>query len=141
MMCDPFVAIDASQSGLQARYHALLRGRGHLMNVHGTCIVAIAALARVRGLHRGPDVFSKLPPVLFEFFRCADSPQDLVPQLVAGLDLSPNLEPPVTRDMAIGTSRLHAELIPVVNGLLVFLINCIAHFVAGRAEFERIGFL
>lgn len=141
MMCDPFMAIDASQSGLQARQHALLRGWGHLMNVHRTCIMAMAALARIRDLHRGPDVFCKLLPVLFEFLRRADRTQKLVPQLVASLDLASNLEPPVTRNMAIGTSRLDAELIVVVNGLLVLLINCITHFVAGRAEFERIGFL
>jgi hypothetical protein len=39
------VAIDASQARLQSRYHALLRGLSHLMNVHGTFIVAAEALA------------------------------------------------------------------------------------------------
>ena len=44
-MRDALVAIDAGQPRLQSRYHALLRSLSHLMNVHGTFIVAAAALA------------------------------------------------------------------------------------------------
>jgi hypothetical protein len=79
MMCDPFVAINAGQPGLQARHHALLHGWSHLMNVNGAHIMAIAALARIGGLHGGPDIFSKLQPMLFEFLRCIDGAQNLVP--------------------------------------------------------------
>jgi len=134
MMGDAFMAIDTGQSRLQPWHHALLRGRGHLMNVHGARIMAIAALARIGRLHGSPDIFGQFQPVLFEFLRRADGAEHFVPQLVAGLDLAPNLEPPVTRDVAVGTGRPHAELILEVNGLLVFLINGIAHLVAGGAK-------
>lgn len=140
MMCDAFVTVDAGQSGLQSCHHTLLRGWGHLMNIEGALIMAIAALARIRRLHGGPDILSELQPMPFEFFRRVDSAQKLVPELVTGLDFSPNFREPGMGDVTVGAARSHAELILVVNGLLVFLINSIAHLMTGNTELQRIGF-
>ncbi len=40
------------------------------------------------------------------------------------------------RDVAVGAARAHTELILIVNGLLVFLIDGIAHLMARDAESE-----
>ena len=45
MMGDALMAVDAGQSRLQSWDHALLCSLRHLMNIHGTYIVATAALA------------------------------------------------------------------------------------------------
>ena len=111
MMCDAFVTVDAGQSGLQSCHHTLLRGWGHLMNIEGALIMAIAALARIRRLHGGPDILSELQPMPFEFFRRVDSSQKLVPELVTGLDFSPQFREPCTGDVTVGAARSHAELI------------------------------
>ena len=104
------------------------------MDVHGIFCVAIAALARVARLHRVPDVLGELEAVLLELFRRADGAQNLVQQLITGLDLPPDLVEPFMRDMAVRADRTHSELILVVNALLIFLIHGVAHFMARGAE-------
>jgi len=141
MVRDALVAIDAGQPGLKAGHHAGLRSLRHLVHVHRIFIVTIAALTRVARFHAGPDVLGQRQPMLFELLRRADRAENLVPELVARLDFPLNQQRPRVRNMAVGARGAHAELILVVNSLLILLIDGIAHFVTGDAELQLIRFL
>ena len=64
-------------------------------------------------------------------------PENFVQDLVAGLDLSPDLVKPFVRNMTVRTRRPDARPILEVNGLLKLLVRIVPHFVAGDAK--RLG--
>src|SRR5262245_33667835 len=101
--------------------------------------MAVAALLRIIRPHRRPDTFGEGEAMLFEFFRGIHRAQNLVQQLVRGLDLSPRLMEPVVGNVTVGASGADARSVPEVNGLLQFFVNVIPHFVAGNAELLGIG--
>src|SRR5580704_536802 len=141
MVRDALVAIDAGQSGLYSRHHALLRRFGHPLNVHSAYGVTIAAFGRFGLLHGRPHTLGKLLAMLLEFFWRIDGSQDLVKDLVAGLNLAPHLGEPFMRHVTVGAGRAHAERILVVNALSIFPVYCIAHLVTGDAEWHGISLL
>ena len=72
----------------------------------------------------------KLKPVLFELLRCVDGAENVAKQLVRSLDFSSYLIDPLLGNMAIRAYGANARSILVVDGLLQFLINIIAHLMA-----------
>ena len=118
MMSNALVAIDTGQTGLKPFRHHLLGGLRLFVRIHGRRRVAIAAFMRIILFHGRPDMLGELKPMLFEFFRSPDSPEELVKDLVAGLDLAPDLIKPLVRNVTIGTTRPNARPVLVVDGLL-----------------------
>jgi hypothetical protein len=137
MMSDALVTIDAGQPGLESLRHHFLGGFCLFVRIHGPRRVAIAAFVRIVLFHGRPDVLGEFKPMLLEFLRGTDGPEDLVQDLVAGLDLAPDLVKPFVRNVAVRTSRPHARPVLEVDGFLKFLVRVVPHLMARGAE--RLG--
>src|SRR5262245_27466671 len=136
---DSLVAVDA---GLAFLHGGLVDRGGPLLlhrEIHRREGVAVAALVGIVRLHLLPDVLCQRFALLGEFFRRVDRAHELVVELVARLDLADHLRQPFPWNVAIGADRAHARAVPVVNRLRVFLVDRVAHLVAGDAELQSIG--
>ena len=138
-MRDALVAVDAGLAFLLRLGVIRPRTRSLLFAVHRREAVAVAALARVARLHLAPLVGRELHPLRLELLFRVDVAHQLAVELARGLDLAHDLVSPVLGDVAIGAHRTHARPIRVMHRLFVFLEDGIAHLVARRAEFERVG--
>jgi len=136
---DALVAVDAGV--LVAQGHLVLLPRPLLLHlgVHAVEAVAVAALARVRPLHALPLVFRQMQALRLELLRRVDGAHHLAVEFVGGLDLPRDLVHPVLRHVAVGADGAHAGAVRIVDGLLVLLIDRVAHLVAGDAELQRVG--
>src|SRR5574343_736577 len=110
-----------------------------LFDVHAFEAVAVAALAGLGLLHPRPFVLGEFQSLGLEFFLGIDGADDLAPYLLARLDLAGHLVHPVLGHVAVRADRANAGAVGVVDGFLVFLVNGVAHLVAGDAEFKGIG--
>ena len=79
----------------------------------------------------------ELKSVRLEFLRSIDRTENLVKELIGGLNLSPHLVKPFVRNVTVGASRAHTRAALEMNRLLQLFVNVVAHFVAGNAE--RLG--
>ena len=134
MMSDALMTIDTGQTGLEPFRHDFLGSLCLLVRIHGPRRMAVAAFVRIIFFHCRPDMLGELKSMLFEFFRRADGPQYLVQDLVAGLDLSPDLIKPFVRNVTVRTGRSNARPVLEVDGFLKLLVRIIPHLMAGNAE-------
>ena len=136
---DTLVAVDTGLLFLDADLVHFRATQFLLFGIHAIKAVAIAAFARIVGLHARPLILRQLQPVRLELLRGVDDAGDLAPDFLARLDLADHLVRPVLGHMAIGTDGAHAGAVAVVDGLLVFLIHVVAHLVTADAELQGIG--
>src|SRR5690606_15566947 len=91
---DALVAIDAGHV-VFAGHFVLLAGALFLAGgVHALQAVAVAAFARVVGLHARPFVARQLQALGLELLRRVDGAHQLAPQFARGLDLAHHLVGP-----------------------------------------------
>ena len=132
------MALDAGLASFVGQPMHALRRATLFGCVHRRLRMTVAALARVRGLHRRPYVIGHRQPLRFEFFRRVDRSHDLVEQLVGGLNLSDQFVVPLLGNVTIRTRGANTRPVGEMDGLLQLLVHGAAHFVAGDAERLRI---
>lgn len=136
---DALVAVDAGLAVALRQLVLLPRALFLHLAVHALEAVAVAALARARALHALPLVLGQLQALGLELLRRVDGAHELAVEFVGGLDLPRHLVHPVLGHVAVGTDGAHPGAVLVVDGLLVFLIDRVAHLVAGDAELQLVG--
>ena len=134
---DALMAIDAGLAVALGHFMLLARALLLLFPVHAHHAVAVAALQRVVRLHAFPLAFGQLEPLGLELLARVHAAGDLAVELARGLDLPQHLRPPLLRHVAVGAYRAHPGAVGVVDGVLVFLVDVVAHLVA--ADAERLG--
>ena len=105
-----------------------------LVFVHAIEIVAVLAFARTTGLHLVPFVGGHFHPLGFNFSLVLMVPIKLPQTSMLAFILRAILCDQSLRHMAIGADRAHAGTVAVVDRLLVFLVDGVAHLVTGDAE-------
>ena len=60
-------------------------------------------------------------------------------KLATSLNLAVDLGAPFVWDMAIRAARTHTAAVHVMDGLFVFWVDVVCHFVAANTEFGRVG--
>ena len=136
---DALVAVDTGIALLHGIEVLLASPRLLPLWVHGVPVVAVAAFPRVGALHGVPDPLGQGQPFGVELLGGIHGAQDLVEDLVAGLDLTDHLVDPGTRHMAVGTGGWDAASVGVVHRANVFVVDVVLHLVAGDAELLRVG--
>jgi hypothetical protein len=139
MVGNALVAVDAGLVVLAGHLVGLLGAGSLRLGIHAIEAMAVAALAGVGRLHAGPFVARQFKPLGLEFFLGVDGAHDLSVDLLGGLHLADDLVGPVLGHMAVGTGGAHPGAVGVVDGLLVFLIDVVPHFVARDTEVHLVG--
>jgi len=83
----------------------------------------------------------QLDPFGFKFLFGIDHTGELAPQLKARFGFANHLMRPVLGHMTIRADRPHTSAIGIVNGLLVLLVDVVAHLMTGNAKLQRIRHL
>ena len=106
-MCNTRVTVDTGFALIDGSTVFLSSTAILFTQVHAFEVVAIAAFARVRGLHRIPHAVCQFPAVLIVFFRCIDLSGCLVPEFPGRLDLAYHLVSPGPWYMTVSTGDLN----------------------------------
>ena len=133
------VAVDAGHIGIECFRVELGCFFALLVEVHELEAVAVAALARIRFLHVGPDAFGELQALGLVLLRRADGAEQLVHDFVGRLDLANDFMLPFLGYMAVRAGGAHPGTVAVMYGLFVFLEHEGFHFVAGDTELLGVG--
>ena len=135
------MAVDARFASFGLPFERVLSAGTQLLliKIHMLQLVTVSALLGIGCLHIGPNALGQVEASCLKLLARIDGSHRPVRDFMrCRLDFARNFLKPIFWYVAIGTNGSYAGTVGVVNGLLVFRIDIVFHYVAGNTEGFRI---